>query len=165
MSPAHLGEKASHRTLSKIGSLAAAKSYRKAVEPGEKMVAVIRKHLIGLVVIYFQVFAGLAALIALPVLMSPDFLRDSSGKDYGILSSALVLLLIIGLLVLILATSVYRQSRLALTDKSLIQTLQHAIFHRKVSRLALSDIEDVTYEQSGIVQTLLDYGTLHIETA
>jgi uncharacterized membrane protein YdbT with pleckstrin-like domain len=157
--------KARHRTFAKIGSLAASKAYKRAIESDEQVVAVIRKHLIGLLVIYLQVIAGVAALLVLPALMFPDLLRNGSAGDYGVVGSAFGLLIVAGGLIVILATSVYRQSQLVLTDKSLIQTLQYAIFNRKVSRLALSDIEDVTYEQKGIVQTLVNYGTLHIETA
>lgn len=149
--------------MAKIGAIAAKNSYRQSMEPGERVVARIRKHIIGLIVVYLQIVIGVAALIALPVMIAPDLL--SSGSDYGIIGSALGLLIIVTVLIVILATSVYRQSQLVLTDQSLIQTLQHAIFNKKVSRLALSDIEDVTYEQKGVVQTMVNYGTLHIETA
>lgn len=129
------------------------------------MVVTIRRHPIGLLAIYIQTVAGLAALIALPLLMSPDLLAGNSIFDNGLLSIGFLLILSLGLMIIVLGTSVYRQSQLVLTNKSLIQTLQHAIFNRKVSRLALSDIEDVTYEQKGLLQTTLNYGTLHIETA
>lgn len=165
MSTEQTEEKTSRRTLAQLGSLATSRSNQQIVEPDEQVVTVIRKHLIGLLIIYLEIIAGLAALITLPILMFPDFLSGGSAGDYGLLGTALILLLVLGVAIFILATSVYRQSQLILTDKNLIQTLQHAVFNRKVSRLALSDIEDVTFEQKGLIPTLLDYGTLHIETA
>jgi uncharacterized membrane protein YdbT with pleckstrin-like domain len=67
--------------------------------------------------------------------------------------------------ILFLATYIYRQSMLIVTDKSLIQIMQRGLFVRKVSRLSMSNVEDVSAEQRGILPTIFNYGTLTIQTA
>lgn len=77
-------------------------------------------------------------------------------------------LLFLGLFILIglyIATVVYRESRLVVTDKNITQTLQQSLFNRKISQLSMANVEDVTAEQKGFIPHLLDYGTLFVETA
>jgi uncharacterized membrane protein YdbT with pleckstrin-like domain len=51
------------------------------------------------------------------------------------------------------------------TDKKLIDVEQKGLFRRQVSTLHLSKIQDVTSEVHGIVQTALNFGDLHVQTA
>jgi uncharacterized membrane protein YdbT with pleckstrin-like domain len=67
--------------------------------------------------------------------------------------------------VLFIATYIYRQSMLLVTDMNLVQILQKGLFVRKVSRLSMSNVEDVTAEQKGILPTIFNYGTLTVQTA
>lgn len=137
----------------------------KAQETQEMIIASIRRHPVGLVIIYLQAIAAVAAIIILTAALASSFLGGLSGAAYSVLTLASILLLALLSFVLILATSIYRQSKLVLTDKGVIQTMQKGPFHRKVSRLSMPDIEDVTTEQKGILPTLFNYGTLHIETS
>jgi uncharacterized membrane protein YdbT with pleckstrin-like domain len=66
---------------------------------------------------------------------------------------------------MLIATFIFRQNRLILTDRNLTQILQYGLFNRKVSQLNMSNVEDVTAIQSGILSTVFNYGTLKIETA
>jgi uncharacterized membrane protein YdbT with pleckstrin-like domain len=54
---------------------------------------------------------------------------------------------------------------LLVTDMNLVQILQKGLFVRKVSRLSMSNVEDVTAEQKGILPTIFNYGTLTVQTA
>ena len=117
---------------------------------GEHVVVIVRKHIIGLIFIYLQALVGLIAL------------QSQSNR-------LIVGLVLLGVTILILflfvATYVYRASRLLVTDKNLIQISQKSLFIRTVSRLSMSNVEDVSADQRGILATIFNYGTLHIQTA
>ena len=68
-------------------------------------------------------------------------------------------------LVLFTVTYIYRQSKLLVTDRSLVQIMQKSLFNKKVSRLSMSNVEDVSEEQRGILSSIFNYGTLMVQTA
>ncbi len=51
------------------------------------------------------------------------------------------------------------------TEKRLISVDQTGLFEREVTTLSLSNVQDVTVEQHGIIQTLLNFGTVTVQTA
>lgn len=135
------------------------------LEPDEHVITVIKRHLIGLVFAYLIVLAGFGAIVALVAVMSPDtFSNLSAGASLDLVLAAILLIALFGL-VLVLVTTIYLGNKLVLTDKAVIQTLQTGPFQQKVSRLDMSDIEDVTSEQKGLLPTIFNYGILHIETS
>jgi hypothetical protein len=135
------------------------------MRPGEKLLAEIRRHPIGLVFIYLQVLAAVTAAIALVLVIAPDFLRNLSGEENTFLILFAILFVGLGVFVLLLATSVYRQNRLIITNHAVAQTLQSGPFSQKMSRLSMADVEDVTADQKGILPTIFNYGVLTVETS
>lgn len=51
------------------------------------------------------------------------------------------------------------------TNERIINIEQLGLFSRIASELNLADVQDVTSEVHGIVQTVFDYGDVHIQTA
>ncbi len=51
------------------------------------------------------------------------------------------------------------------TNEKIINIEQLGLFARVASELNLTDIQDVTSDVRGIVQTFLDFGTVHVQTA
>jgi membrane protein YdbS with pleckstrin-like domain len=135
------------------------------LEPNEHVLTVIKRHFIGLVFAYLQVLAAFVALVALAAVVLPGFINDLTAGTSATLTIAAILLLTLLVLVLFLVTTIYWQNKLVLTDQALLQTLQTGPFHQKVSRLDMADIQDVTTEQKGLLPTIFNYGTLHVETA
>ncbi len=135
------------------------------LNPGEQVICVIYRHFIGLLIIYLEALAGVAALFALIYVTLPSVIDDISGDAYRLVLSGIILALAVLVFVLFVATYVYRQSRLLLTNQGVLQVVQKGLFIRKVSRLSMADVEDVSAEQRGILATILGYGTLSIETA
>ena len=135
------------------------------LEPGECILTVVHRSIIGLVGIYLVAIVAVVAIFALVIAVSPDTFDTSSDTISGSLSAIMVLGAILLVLILFTATYVYRQSRLLVTDKSLVQILQKTLFIRKVSRLSMSNVEDVNEEQRGIIASIFNYGTLTVQTA
>ena len=113
------------------------------------------------------------ALLSLAVLAGLIFY----GVDYGNLSSsvshlpavgiiaipAIFLLLLFGIIAWI-SNTVYNGNRIYLTNESIIQHVQTSLFSTQNEQLNLVKIEDVTVIQNGIMQKVLNYGTVEINT-
>lgn len=52
-----------------------------------------------------------------------------------------------------------------ITDKRIVSIDQSGLFRREVTTLPFANVQDVTVEQAGIIQTLLNFGTLRVQTA
>jgi hypothetical protein len=135
------------------------------LEPGETIVTVVRRSLVGLVAAYLVAIVAVAAIFFLVITLSPDTFSTSTDNISPALSAIMVVTAILLVLVLFTVTHIYRQSRLLITDRSLVQIMQKTLFNRKVSRLSMSNVEDVNEEQRGIISSIFNYGTLTIQTA
>ncbi len=51
------------------------------------------------------------------------------------------------------------------TDKHIVDVYQQSLFHRKISELCLDEIQDVSASQRGIIQSLLGFGNINVQTA
>lgn len=51
------------------------------------------------------------------------------------------------------------------TEKRIIDVDQRGLFSRKVSEIPMASVQDVTVDVHGIIQTILKFGTIRIQTA
>lgn len=114
---------------------------------------------------YLVVIAAITAMFVLIVTISPSAFDTSSTSMSPQLTAIIVLGAVLLVLVLFTVTYIYRQSKLLVTDRSLVQIMQKSLFNRKVSRLSMSNVEDVSEEQRGIIASIFNYGTLMVQTA
>ena len=135
------------------------------LEAGESILTVVHRSVIGLIGIYLVTIAATAAIVILTITLAPDTFNTSNANISPALSAIIIVAAILLVLILFTVTYVYRQSRLLVTDKSLVQIMQKTLFIRKVSRLSMSNVEDVNEEQRGILASIFNYGTLTIQTA
>jgi membrane protein YdbS with pleckstrin-like domain len=135
------------------------------LEADEHVLTVVRRSVIGLVGIYLVAFLAVGAITTLVIIVSPSTFNTSSANISGALSGIILLSAVLLVLILFTATYVYRQSRLLVTDRSLVQIMQKTLFIRKVSRLSMSNVEDVSEEQRGMLANIFSYGTLTVQTA
>ncbi|HVX58581.1 MAG TPA: PH domain-containing protein [Candidatus Saccharimonadales bacterium] len=152
-------------TSGRIGSVAVKNADQALIEPGEVIETVVHRHPIGIVGIYVEMITGIVVvLIGVALALAGTFGKLPTDAKAWVGMGAFLL---IGFLVIILLVSsyVYRASRIIITDQSLVAVVQQAIFSRKISRLSMSNVEDVTAEQRGILPSMLNFGTLTIQTA
>ncbi len=159
------GDTGKKTILNKIGGFAITKVDQKVLEPGETLVTVVRRHPIGIIGIYVEMLTGILLVIGLVILAMVGFFFSISSQTKGLVAA--MGLFVVGFLIaiLLISTYVYRQCRLVVTDKSVVQILQRALFNRKISRLSMSNVEDVNVEQQGVLPSMFNYGTLVIQTA
>jgi hypothetical protein len=131
----------------------------------EKVVDVIHKHPMYLVLMFtVMIFAYVLVLLA-TYFLSPALLNNDPEAVYRTTSFVALLMAVLMGLVFVVATFLYWQTKIIISSENLIQILQKDLLHSQTSRLALTDIEDVTAEQQGLLATLFGYGNLVVQTA
>ena len=135
-----------------------------AIDADEVKLCEVEKHGFGIFALYFQVILGMIVAAVLPFFLLPALMTD--------LESALLLasvfaafVVLFSIIVIGVATFIYKQSRLIVTDRNITQVLQSGLFSRKTSQLNLYSVEDVTAVEDGFISTMFGFGTLTIETA
>jgi hypothetical protein len=136
----------------------------------EQLLAEIRKHPFGLVLIYIT--GGLIALMLFALLVVSPLVFSSESLGFVdtpasrsiivILGFALSLVAIVGVAV---GAFLYQGNVIIVTSEKLAQQLNTSLFDRKISQLSIGDVQDVTVSQKGIFARIFNYGTLVIETA
>ena len=51
-----------------------------------------------------------------------------------------------------------------MTNESVIQEIQHSLFSRHEQTVSLGSIEDASFKQSGVLQLMMNYGTVRLST-
>lgn len=59
---------------------------------------------------------------------------------------------------------VYASNRFYLTNESVIQEIQTSLFAKNEQTVSLANIEDASYQQAGILQTMFNYGSIRLST-
>lgn len=133
------------------------------LEPNEKLIGRIQKHWF-LFAVQCAVYALLAfaPLIALQYFPWTGSFPGNHTTLGAFLWSVWLLVLWIGLFI---SWTNYYLDILIITTKRLIYINQIGLFSRRVSISRLDRIQDATGEIHGLIPTLLDYGSVTIQTA
>ena len=139
------------------------------LDPQEKLICVIRRHIVGLVSVYLtgffiaiMVLLG-SMLFAIWIDRQPDL---GQGGSIGLIATVLgIVLSALVLFFTYVAGYVFRNSVIIVTTDKIAQVIYRNLIDRKISQLALGDLQDTTVEQKGVLARLFKYGTLIIETA
>jgi hypothetical protein len=139
---------------------------------GEYVVMEVRRHPIGLI----SIWVSISVLVVLTLAILPFYSMNresiasifSIGQDTMPTASALTLpifaLAALFLLGGLVAVYVYNANLFYLTNESIIQYIQSSIFSTKEQQINLVNIDDVSYRQQGILQQVLNYGTVRVST-
>lgn len=132
---------------------------------GEYILSAIRRHPIGLIKILTIGLALILALMAMYVLAfaGPDDSSSLAGME-GIGMAVLGVLVVLVAGGTFVAAYVYNSNRFYLTNESVIQEIQDSLFSRHEQTVSLSNIEDASYKQGGILPTMFNYGTIRLST-
>lgn len=134
------------------------------MSPGESLICEISRHPIGLLGVYLTtgliMAVAVAAAVLVPILM-PD---ASTGLKLGVVLIAVVVMGIT-LLFAYIGAIVYKGNRWIVTSDSITEVTRTGLFNHQTSQLSLANLEDVTVDQDGILEQMLGYGELHVETA
>lgn len=134
------------------------------LRPGERVIGEIKRHPFGILSVYFSGAIAIVTAFTIAIL-APNFIQQSGDNILGPALLAAAILSIGIACVLWIATSIYWQNRWIITDDSITQIIQDGLFGRRVSQLSMENLEDVTVDQRGIIQSMFNFGTLKAETA
>jgi hypothetical protein len=133
----------------------------------EYVISAVRRHPIGLVIPL--TIGTLVIAFATSILMNYNgFVEyfNITGKAADIETAMLPILLFNVLIALgmFIVYYVYVSNKFFLTNESVIQEIQHSLFSRLEQTVSLSNIEDASYTQTHILQTILNYGSIRLST-
>lgn len=143
-----------------------------ALSPGEYVLEEVRRHPIGLVSIWaITALLVLVAFALVPLYSLNEGIfseatlipMDSLPSVTGITAVSFFLALLF-LLGGVIAAFVYNGNRFYITTESIVQIVQYSLFNTKRQVVNLINVEDVSADQKGILQHLLNYGTLRLST-
>lgn len=134
------------------------------LRPGERVIGEIKRHPFGILSVYFSGAIAIVAAFTIAIL-APNFIQQSGDSILGPALLAAGILSIGIACILWIATSIYWQNRWIITDDSITQIIQDGLFGRRVSQLSMENLEDITVDQRGIIQSMFNFGTLKAETA
>ena len=139
---------------------------------GEFVVVEVRRHPIGLLSIWITTILLVLGCLALIPFYGANI--DGLASAFMVKASSLptaadITLPLVALAVLfgfggLLAVYVYNGNLFYLTNESILQYIQNSIFSTQEQQINLVNIDDVSYQQRGILQQVLNYGTLHVTT-
>lgn len=132
----------------------------------EKVLMVIRKHAI----VYIRIIMAFVITVALPLLIFLviwfNYYSFGEYREIGIVigltSSAFIL---VGLALTLIAWLNEEFDLFILTNERLIDISQISILKRTVASTPLKRIQDTTSNIDGVLPTLLNYGSIEVQTA
>lgn len=134
---------------------------------GEFVLTSVKRHPIGLIAPLAATIAAvillLAAWITYPSVATAD---QQTGQIIGIGPISVVifsLIILVGIFGYI-AVWIYMRNTFYLTNESVIQEIQHGVFSKREQTVSLGSIEDASYRQFGILQSVFNYGTIRLST-
>lgn len=134
----------------------------------EYVINAVRRHFIGLAT-PIMTSGFLVILTVLILFYYPTFIQSSSFGAKSMPDSTIVYLVGLVLIVMFMAGGfvsvwVYRRNKFFLTNESVIQELQTSLFSQHEQTVSLSNVEDASYQQTGVLQSMLDYGSIRLST-
>jgi uncharacterized membrane protein YdbT with pleckstrin-like domain len=129
---------------------------------GEFVISDVSRHPIGIVKIWA---IALLLIVSLMGVVLPLVVGDGSDQQMLLLTTigfAFLTFFIFG--GALIATYVYRNNRFYLTNESVIQEIQISLFNKHEQTVSLSNIEDASYYQNGIIPHFFNYGMIRLST-
>ncbi len=134
---------------------------------GEFVISAVRRHWIGL---FVPIALGTFLIAtALTILTSYDLIAENLAitgplsTAAGIFVPTMVFIALVGLGMFIVYY-VYVHNKFFLTNESVIQEIQLTLFSRLEQTVSLSNIEDASFTQHGILQHIINYGDIRLST-
>lgn len=132
----------------------------------EYVIRAVRRHPIGMFIPIFitVLLVGITASAMLNYSLIMEYFEIMNPLSFDailLLGTLLIFLFLVGGYI---AIWVYLNNKFFLTNESVIQEIQTSLFHRFEQTVSLANIEDASFRQQGILQSLLNYGSIRLST-
>lgn len=134
---------------------------------GEYVILQLKRHPIGAISIWaFTITLVLLIIIGWFILLAhPGTERSFISSSAVVFVSVVALgLLLLTIIISWIAITVYRGNRFFLTNESVIQKIQTTLLAKKEQTINLENINDASFDQKGLLQTVFDFGTVKLST-
>lgn len=139
--------------------------YFESQQDDEEIILLVRKHIIHLFPVFFLCFI-FYVLVFSGIFLLPSFMPSVvEGLAYNIYVLSLSLIFIFTTTFLFNAWVLHYLTVTLLTTEHFVDIQQTSLFSRKISQLSLDKIQDASALQAGLTHTLLNLGTVEIQTA
>ncbi len=139
------------------------------LEPDEQVLRTVRKHWFVITVEMLSIIlVGLLPVIGCIVLLSLPFNLEVITlfeQNMPIIVFLLSTWLLLSAMATVMSWTHYFLDLWIITDRRIIVIEQLSFFNRKVSNFRLERMQDIKVTISGIIPTLLNYGTIRAQTA
>lgn len=131
----------------------------------EGIISEITRSSVGLAQLYASAVLAIVVLLAFLYLIiaNKQILGLKAVSDTGAILAVACLALIVGLVTTV-AANIYKMNKMILTTESLIIQTQQGLFSVAKKTISLNKIEDVSYQQRGVLQSMFGYGTITVST-
>ena len=133
----------------------------------EYVISAVRRHPIGLIIPItvgvLLIAAALTILSSYPAIVEAFNIRGQLAEVSVITIPILLFCCLVGLGMFVVYY-VYVNNKFFLTNESVIQEIQISLFSRHEQTVSLANIEDASYYQQGILQQLVNYGSIRLST-
>lgn len=126
---------------------------------------VVYKHIISILPFMFTVLvmgivgiAGAYYIATNPAQVS-QYVPETLVSLFGLLYIIILVFLFVGVL------WIWRRNKVVITNQHIVDIDQVGLFNRKVSTLRLGEIQDLSADVHGPMQTIFQYGTMMVQTA
>lgn len=137
----------------------------KEIGSEEKVIKIVHRHWIDILGQYLISFAIIFAMIGVLISVPVYFPETQGSSDYlYIIFFESFIALIIWIFGFVVWIDYYLDIWIV-TSERIINIEQKGLFNRVISELKLPRIQDVTTEVNGIIQTILNFGDVHVQTA
>jgi len=144
------------------------------LDEGENIIKVLRRHYwvmlpftIGLLILsifplLFFYFIS-SDLIPLDDILRQGFIDFINNWDLKVFAYSVYLILL--WVFFFIEWTDYYLDVWVVTDKRIVDIEQKGFFHREITSFNYEQIQDITIETRGFIETLFKFGTLHVQTA
>ena len=115
-----------------------------------------------LMIIFGTAFGVIVVLLAFLLALLGQPMIDEMGRNF--LFIILFALLATAVIIGAISTVVHTGNKLYITNQRVIQIVVDSIVSTSRNAIDLASVEDVSFHQKGILQTMLSYGTLRLAT-
>lgn len=136
--------------------------------PPPLQVSEIKRHPVGLVLIFLVVVTSYAIAFSLISFLLPGIasLLGSDLNTVGPIAGIIMLLtLIFGIIFLLFTARKFLLDGVILTDSNIVEVSSLGLARKKVRELPMTDIENVAVEKAGLFPSLFNYGTMIVKTS
>lgn len=138
-----------------------------SLEPEEYVELVISRARISIIFVWFMAIVSILIVTIFAFVMGNIQPKDTLLPSFNMTPIFLLVLpclYILIILITVVATRVHKGNKLYITNKRAIQTVRSGLFSHSTNVVELSRIEDVSFKQNGIIESIFHYGTIRMAT-